>query len=108
MSGGQTRMLFSSGVSGRTPNSSTTVATTWLELFAGQFQAFEATHEEARHHRPVSAASNFEVRSKELTGHDLGLQPSERRADAEVCPLSDPECRVRFAYVKALAGMAGA
>jgi hypothetical protein len=79
--------------------------TTWLELFA---RLSRRRTRRLGNHRPVSAASNFEVRSKELTEHDLGLQPSKLCADAEVCPLYDPECRVRFAYVKALAGMAGA
>jgi hypothetical protein len=36
----------------------------------------------------VSAASIFEVRSRELTDQDLGLQPGEGGSDAEVRELA--------------------
>jgi hypothetical protein len=73
--------------------------TTWLELFAGQFQAFEATHEEAR--QPPARFRGFELRGalegadRARSGPPTERAPRRRRSVPPFRPLMSRTFRVR-------------
>jgi hypothetical protein len=69
-------------------------------LVAGKFEALQAPYKKAR--QPAPRINRFDLGGafKELTEHDLGLQPRQRGADTEVGSFAEGDVPLAAAAIQ--------